>query len=158
MKTAQQANERLEKEKLELEKRLKEVSEEAETNEKAWEYSQAQKQYEVGRLQDLVTHASKQNQQLRWNEETQAREIQKWTEQAMSFKQEAERLAHIQNASVKQRDALRQEAHRVFAEAEASAVQYEAEAQRLREQLATVMLAGQAIEEKQGAQQSAARI
>ena len=106
------------------------------------------KQFEVGRLQDLVFHASKQNQQLRWNEEAQEKEIQRWTEQALSFKHEAARLSHIQSASNKEKEAMEQEAHRVFTEAETSNAHYEQEALRLREHLATVMLAGKAIEER----------
>ena len=105
-------NQRLEQEKMLLEKRLREMTQEAETNEKAWEYSQAQKDYEVGRLQNLVAHASNQNKQLRWNEETQAWETLKRAEQAMTFKEEAERLSNAQTRSAQENESMRKEAHR----------------------------------------------
>ena len=129
---------------------------EAKTNERAWEFSQAQKAHEVGRLQDMVTHASNQNQQLRWNEETQAQETMRWAEQAMSFKTEAERLTEVQAQSMRQRDVMQQEAHRVFDRARADQSQSEAETIRLKDQLMTVLAAGRVIEE-QSIQQSQQR-
>ena len=82
------------------------MTQEASTNEKAWEHADSQRLYEVGRLQSMVTHASKQNQQLRWSEEAQAQEIQKWSEHAALFKREAERLTMIEGTHAKEREAL----------------------------------------------------
>ena len=149
---AEKANEKLERDKMELEKRLKKMTEEASTNEKAWEHAVSQRHHEVGRLQDIVTHASKQNQQLRWSEEAQAQEIHKWSEHATLFKREAERLTVIENTHAKERETLKQEAQRVFAQARTSNAQYEAETQRLRDQLTTVVSAGRAIEAQQARQ------
>ena len=103
LRASEKAREKLEKENQLLEQRLNEALVEAKQNELAWEFSQTQKTHEVGRLQDMVKHASNQNQQLRWNEETQAQETMRWAEQAMSFKTEAERLTEVQTQSKSQR-------------------------------------------------------
>lgn len=101
LRAPEQAKDKAEQEKVRPEKRLKTVAVEAETNEKAREYSHAQKDHEVGRLQSLVTHASNQNQQLRRNEQTQTREVLKGAEPAVAFKSEAERLMELQTQSAK---------------------------------------------------------
>ena len=72
LRASEKAREKVENENQLLEQRLKEMTTEAKSNERAWEFSQAQNAHEVGRFQDMVTHASNQNQQLRWNEEAQA--------------------------------------------------------------------------------------
>ena len=69
-----------------------------------------------------------------------------------SFKKEAERLTVIENNRAKEREAMKQEAHGVFAQARTSNAQYEAEMQRLRDQLTTVVSAGRAIEAQQARQ------
>ena len=90
LRSSERVKEKTDKENLDLIKQLKEAKEIASANESAWEHSQAQKRYEVERLQKLVTHASEQNRQLRYNEQTQKQEALKWAEQSMMFKNEAE--------------------------------------------------------------------
>ena len=133
---------------MQLEKRLQELTMEAKTNEMAWEFSQAQKAHEVGRLQDMVTHASNQNKQLRWNEETLAQEALRWAEQAMSSKKEAERLTELRSQSIREREMMQPEAHQVFDRARADQAQCEVETIRLKEQLIKVLAAGKATEEQ----------
>lgn len=112
---------------MQLEKRLKGVAAEAKSNERAREDSQAQKDYAVGRLRSMVTHASDQNQQSRWNKETQAQEALKWAEQAIAFKSKAERLTELQNRSARKKDAMRQEAQNVFEKSKTDQRKHEAE-------------------------------
>lgn len=146
LRASERAGDRIEQEKVQLEKCLGEVAAEADTNERAWEYSQAQKDYEVCRLHSMVTHASNQNKQLRWNEEAQTQEALKWAEQAMAFNGEAGRLTQFQNHSTRERETTRQEARHVFDKAKGERDKYEVETMQLREYPTKVLAAGRAFE------------
>ena len=146
LRSSERAKEKTDKENLELLRQLKEAKEIARTNESAWEHSQAQKRYEVDRLQKLVAHASEQNKQLRYNEQTQKQEAMKWAEQSMMFKNEAERLENLRALSEQEKNTIVIQAKDVFEKARLERSKYDNDTLQLREHLDKVMAAGRAIE------------
>ncbi len=101
-----------------LEKLPEDAKNEAKQNELAWEHLNEQKSHEVGRLQSLVSHASKQNEQLRWDKAQHEVKVQEWATQAMAFKQQAEKAAEHERVTAAARDEWRRHAGGVTVEAQ----------------------------------------
>ena len=97
-------------------------------------------------MQKLVTHASEQNKQLRYNEQTQKQEAMKWVEQFMMFKTEAQRLEKLRALSEQEKNVIETRAKDVFEKARLEKSKHDNETVQLRDHLGKVMEAGRARE------------